>query len=225
MENQDFVTFHKFVKRGEDNLGTRLSEYYITIDMAKELCMVENNETGRKIRRYFIETEKRYREIINNPKNIFDFMRLALNQIELNSKNINTLQTDVEQIKEKIDVKIKNNYCLASDIAEQLNLYSENNIPHSNLIGAIAREIGLKIAYKHYYEDEYIAIVKDISKNEYWQVYFKPLAVEKIVEWFNDNKENVYYEIQYVRNSKTGKRGEIKERGYKIENICYKIII
>ena len=52
--------------------------------MAKELCMVENNETGRKIRRYFIEVEKRYREIINTPTNIFDFMRLALNQIELN---------------------------------------------------------------------------------------------------------------------------------------------
>ena len=86
--------------------------------------MIENNEIGRRIRKFFIETEKRYREIINNPKNIFDFMRLALNQIELNANNINTLQTDVEQIKEKIDVKIKNNYCLASDIAEQLHLYT-----------------------------------------------------------------------------------------------------
>ena len=32
--------------------------YYLTIDMSKELCMVENNETGRKIRKYFIEVEK-----------------------------------------------------------------------------------------------------------------------------------------------------------------------
>ncbi|MBQ9267671.1 MAG: antA/AntB antirepressor family protein, partial [Clostridia bacterium] len=85
LRNLDFVTFNKFVKRGESNLGTKIIEYYITIDMAKELCMVENNEMGRKIRRYFIEAEKRYREIINNPSNIFDFMRLALNQIELNS--------------------------------------------------------------------------------------------------------------------------------------------
>ena len=223
MKNQDFVTFNKFVKRGENNLGTKLTEYYITIDMAKELCMVENNETGRLIRRYFIEVEKRYRDIINNPNNIFDFMRLALNQIEMNSKNIDVLKIDVQQLKSTIDVKIKNNYCLASDIAEQLKLYSENNIPHSNLIGAIARELGYKISYKHYYEDEYIAIVKDISKNEYRQVYFKPLAVKKIIEWFNNNKEEIYYEIQYIRNSKSGKKGEIKERGYKIENICYKI--
>ena len=153
--------------------------------MAKELCMVENNETGRQIRRYFIEVEKRYRQIINNQTNIFDFMRLALDQIESNSKNIDVLNLKVEDIQSKIDVTIKSNYCLASDIAEQLNLYSENKIPHSNIIGAIARQLGYKISYKHYYEDEYIAIIKDLSKNEYWQVYFKPLAVEEIKKWFN----------------------------------------
>ena len=223
-ENQDFLTFHKFVKREKNNLGSKLTEYYITVDMAKELCMVENNETGRSIRRYFIEIEKRYRQIINNPSNIFDFMRLALNQIELNSKNIDVLNVKVEDIQSKIDVTIKNNYCLASDIAEQLNLYSENKIPHSNLIGAIARSLGYKISYKHYYEDDYIAIVKDISKNEYWQIYFKPKAVEEITDWFNKNKENIYYEIEYIRNTKNGKKGEIKEKGYKIENICYKVI-
>ena len=222
LENQDFVKLNNFVMVG--NLKRPQIDYYLTIDMAKELCMVENNETGRKIRKYFIEVEKRYREIINTPTNIFDFMRLALNQIELNSKNIENLQLDVNELKSKIDVKIKNNYCLASDIAEQLNLYSENNIPHSNLIGAIARQLGYKITYKHYYEDEYIAVVKDISKNEYWQVYFKPKAVEEIQKWFNENKEEIYYEIQYVRNTKNGnKKGEIKERGYKIENVCYKV--
>ena len=222
LENQDFVKLNNFVMVG--NLKRPQIDYYLTIDMAKELCMVENNETGRKIRKYFIEVEKRYREIINTPTNIFDFMRLALNQIELNSKNIENLQLDVNELKSKIDVKIKNNYCLASDIAEQLNLYSENNIPHSNLIGAIARQLGYKISYKHYYEDEYIAVVKDISKNEYWQVYFKPKAVEEIQKWFNENKEEIYYEIQYVKNTKKGKKGEIKEKGYMIEKICYKII-
>ena len=231
LEFQDFITFNNFVKRGKDNLGTRLTEYYITIDMAKELCMVENNETGRKIRRYFIEVEKRYREIINNPSNIFDFMRLALDEIEKNTHEIKAVRkislnnkTEIEKIKSMIDIKIQNNYCLASDIAEQLNLYSESEIPHSNLIGAIARQLGLKTSYKHFYEDEYIAIINDISKNEYWQVYFKPLAVKEIINWFDKNKENLYYEIQYLRNTKNGKKGEIKEKGYKIENICYKVI-
>ena len=231
LENQDFFTFHNFVKRGDNNLGTKLTEYYITLDMAKELCMVENNEIGRKIRKYFIETEKRYREIINYPSNIFDFMRLALDEIEKNSNDINDVKKlslnnkkEIEKLKSIIDVKIQNNYCLSSDIAEQLNLYSENKIPHSNLIGAIARQLGYKISYKHYYEDEYIAIIKDLTKNEYCQVYFKPLAVKEIIDWFNKNKDEAYYEIQYIKNSKNGKTGEVKERGYKIENISYKVL-
>lgn len=60
--------------------------------MAKELCMVENNGIGKRLRRYFIETEKRYRQIIQNPTNIFDFMRLALNQIEMNENKITKVE-------------------------------------------------------------------------------------------------------------------------------------
>ncbi|MDO5555307.1 MAG: antA/AntB antirepressor family protein [Clostridia bacterium] len=82
VENTDFVKHHNFVMLG--NLKRPQIDYYLSIDMAKELCMIENNHLGRKVRLYFIETEKRYREIIENPTNIFDFMRLALNQIESN---------------------------------------------------------------------------------------------------------------------------------------------
>lgn len=32
--------------------------YYLSLDMAKELCMVERNDKGRQARRYFIEMEK-----------------------------------------------------------------------------------------------------------------------------------------------------------------------
>lgn len=222
IENREYICFLKFEKA--EKYGNKTTkEYYLTISMAKELCMVENNEIGKRIRHYFIEIENRYRQIATNSNNLLDFIEVAISQINNNSKNIKILKKDIENLKSKIDIKIQNNYCLASDIAEQLGLYSENKIPHSNLIGAIARQLGYKISYKHYYEDDYIAIIKDLSKNEYWQVYFKPVAVKEIIEWFNKNKEEIYYEIQYVKNTKNGKKGEIKERGYKIEDICYKI--
>lgn len=46
---------------------------------------------------------------------------------------------------------------------------------------------------------------------------------EEIINWFNENRKKVEYKIIYERNTRNGKRGEVKEHGYKIENICYKI--
>ena len=46
-----------FVKR-EKGSSVR-KEYALSLDMAKELCMIENNEKGRTIRKYFIEVEKK----------------------------------------------------------------------------------------------------------------------------------------------------------------------
>lgn len=38
-------------------------EYALTMDCAKELAMVQNNERGRQVRRYFIVIEKEYRRL------------------------------------------------------------------------------------------------------------------------------------------------------------------
>lgn len=243
IENEDFIPFNIFVKGDENGYGNRkLNEYYLTLDTAKEIAMIENNNNGKKIRKYFIEVEKRYRQIIQNPNNIFDFMRLALDQIEINENKINKVEeitmqnqleienlkqyttNEIKEIKSKIDVIIKKEYCLASDIAEQIGLFSENNLPHANLVGAIARQLGYKNTYKHYYEDENIAIVPDISKGRnFWQVYYKEKAVKEIINWFAENKSKMKYKIIYEKNTPNGQKGEVREKGYKIDGVCYKI--
>lgn len=54
--NQDFDVFHKIMENS--NGGRSRIEYALSLDMAKELCMIENNEQGRLFRKYFIEVEK-----------------------------------------------------------------------------------------------------------------------------------------------------------------------
>lgn len=56
IENQDYTSFHKIVERTKG--GTTLIEYDLTMDMAKELAMVEANDRGRQARQYFIECER-----------------------------------------------------------------------------------------------------------------------------------------------------------------------
>lgn len=60
LEGKDF-TVDKFVN-GENKGRFAVVEYYISLDMAKELSMMENNARGRQARQYFIEVERRYRQ-------------------------------------------------------------------------------------------------------------------------------------------------------------------
>lgn len=59
-EGRDYL-LHNFVEQLPS--GTKhCIDYCVSLDMAKELAMVENNERGRQARQYFIEVEKRYRQ-------------------------------------------------------------------------------------------------------------------------------------------------------------------
>ncbi|KLD96729.1 hypothetical protein AA20_11575 [Aliarcobacter butzleri L348] len=46
------------IVKNDENSGRPREDYIVTLDMAKELCMVSNTEKGRKVRKYFIEVEK-----------------------------------------------------------------------------------------------------------------------------------------------------------------------
>lgn len=57
-ENEDFDRLHK---KMEANNATMI-EYIIKLDTAKEMAMLERNEKGKQVRKYFIEVERKYKE-------------------------------------------------------------------------------------------------------------------------------------------------------------------
>ena len=60
MENADYL-LHKFVEQVPSGAKHK-TDYYVSVGMAKELAMVENNDKGSQARKYFIECEKRLKE-------------------------------------------------------------------------------------------------------------------------------------------------------------------
>jgi phage anti-repressor protein len=59
-EDEDYIFIHEKVKKsdGTKGRGRPKMEYYLTMDMAKELSMIESTERGKQARKYFIEMEK-----------------------------------------------------------------------------------------------------------------------------------------------------------------------
>lgn len=63
IEQYGFVEGEDFSPVSGKSTGGRPGmEYHLTLDTAKELAMVENNDQGRQVRRYFIAMERQARE-------------------------------------------------------------------------------------------------------------------------------------------------------------------
>ncbi|WP_375706104.1 antA/AntB antirepressor family protein [Bartonella sp. AA2SXKL] len=58
-ENIDFIGFSKNLEKG----GRPSIEYYITLDMAKHLSMIERNDKGHEARQYFIKCERLLKQV------------------------------------------------------------------------------------------------------------------------------------------------------------------
>jgi len=95
VENQDFVVFTDV---GENPAGGRPSkEYNLTIDMAKEMSMVERNEKGKQARLYFIECERRAKDpmaLLSDPAHLRSLLLTY-------SERVETLELENETMKPK----------------------------------------------------------------------------------------------------------------------------
>ncbi len=104
IQNEDFtsVTAVTLVNNG----ATRpIQDYDITIDMAKELCMMTHSQLGKAYRKYFIEVERRW----NDPQEVIkrgyaylqnQNLKLTIENKDLHKQN-SQLAADNEKMKPK----------------------------------------------------------------------------------------------------------------------------
>ena len=183
-ENIDYVCFLKNEKAGNNAISR---EYIVTMDMAKELAMLENNPKGRETRKYFINCEKELQK--SSPyaalQEIATFQKRQLDQLQGMGDILINQQVQISNLANIVVNLSKQNSC---DITqnEQSNKKVIKNKETINIDFKISRD------FTDFYDLNYIEleILKVlIEKNEFLDKrvidgknYFK-LTLKMMVEF------------------------------------------
>lgn len=89
-DGEDFnsVKFVRIQTEGTRDVSREITDHLLTIDMAKQLCMIQRTEIGKRFRQYFIRVEEAW----NSPEMI---MKRAL---EIANANVKKLQIEVSAL-------------------------------------------------------------------------------------------------------------------------------
>jgi phage anti-repressor protein len=93
VENQDFVTYLENPKKGRPR-----QEYALTLDMGKELSMVERNDKGKEARKYFIDCEHVAKAVPAIPSDPMSLLKLHYDAIVQTNQRVDEVQASVAEI-------------------------------------------------------------------------------------------------------------------------------
>lgn len=99
LENIDYLlVFQKGIPIIQRTPTTTCNDYEISIDMAKQICMVQRTEKGKQYRQYFLDLEKAW----NTPEQVMArALKIANNEIDKLKADNRVLIADTERMKPK----------------------------------------------------------------------------------------------------------------------------
>ncbi len=229
IENQDFaLVVQKCTTNNPKNPYTTINDYAITIDMAKELCMIQRTPIGKQCRNYFIECERKLKETggFAIPQTYAQALALAAQQAEQIEQQQKQLAAQNQQLTEqqpKVEYYDAVTESEGSESFKDVAQSLKNNVLHvpkfgQNKLINILREMkiiyggGNKIyAYQKYVDDGCFEVVnypfKD--KNGRPHIGHKTLItqrgkqfVTKIVKRYFQNKQNNVTQLSLFNNVK-----------------------
>ena len=106
-------------KMSESTGGRPATDYQITVDMAKQICMIQRTDKGKQYRQYFLDLEKAW----NTPEQVMArALKIANNEIDKLKADNRTLIADTERMKPKEifadAVSSSKDSCLIGDLAK-----------------------------------------------------------------------------------------------------------
>ena len=165
----------------ECNRGQNVYDFVLKIDCAKELSMVENNEKGKQIRRYFIECEKKLKQVALPSYQIQDPIERAKAWIKEQEER-QKLALEIEIQKPKVeyhDTVLKSQKLISTtDVAKDLGMSARKLNEKLNELKVIYKQSNTwKLYSKHqdkvpeycdYHINEFGQILKWTEKGRKW---------------------------------------------------------
>lgn len=161
--------------------GGKKTEYYISLEMAKELAMVESNEKGKIARKYFIECERQLKAVFQIPKTYSEALRLAADQaetIEKQAKYIEETRPKIEFFEAVAESKT------AIDMRKASAVLDIKGFGRNNLLEFL-REKGIldggNIPYRKYQDQGYFRVIETKWTDKYGEtkISFKTVVYQK----------------------------------------------
>ena len=178
-------------KMSESTGGRPSKEYDISIDMAKQICMIQRSPEGKEIRQYFLDLEKAW----NTPEQI---MARALKMAD---KTIEQLKTDNKALEQKIE----------QDKPKTIFADAVSTSHTSILIGDLAKLIcqnGVQIGQKRLFEwmrQNNFLIKSGSSRNMPMQRYVE----QGLFEIKESNVQNPDGSVRITKTTKVTGKGQI----------------
>lgn len=98
-ENVDFTSFEQ--KCSKPSGGRPLHDHAMTLDMAKEISMIQRSEKGKQARQYFIQVEKEYKEIQKKLPNTREaIQQLLLQGVEEVNQRVDDMEKRITNVEE-----------------------------------------------------------------------------------------------------------------------------
>lgn len=179
VQNEDYIVL-VFDMKTNNGRGQKATDYALTLDFAKELCMLSQCEKGKQARNYFIQCEKTLKhmtmsEIVAYNANNYVLLERKQKEQERKQKAIEAEQLAQKQQINKIEAKVTDINTDYYTIAGYASLRGINiDASYANLLGRkaakLSRQFNVNIDKAHStifgtVNSYHVDILKQVFKN------------------------------------------------------------
>lgn len=186
-ENSDFQRV--LISTPRENRGSiELQDYALTIDMAKQLCLLSRTKKGKEYREYLIEIEKKWNDPQNVVKRAIDILHSENLQLKLENKSLSRQLEESNKKASYLDVILGTTDAMVTTQIAMDYGYSAvkfNKLLHQ--LGIQHKVNGQWILYKAYMGKKYTTTKLHTYTDKHGKDHAKPLTA-----WTQKGRRLIY---------------------------------